>query len=59
MGLPKGKGNIANFVALMIFEAEPTSVTLISICTSASPSLDQPKAGRGLSTELGFFDQLG
>lgn len=59
MGLPKGRGNMANFVPEMIVEAEPETVTLIAVSTFCL-TLSESAQGRQRSLNWArIFDRLG
>ena len=59
MGLPNGKGNIANLVAQMISEAEPTSVMLVPICTCCLTLSESAQGWWRSLNRARVFDWLG
>ena len=59
MGLQKGKGTTAGFVAWTISEAEPTSITLIQICTFCLVLSESDQGWQRSLNQDGMFDPSG
>lgn len=59
MGLPKGRGNMANFVPEMIVEAEPETVTLIAVSTFCLTLSESAQGGQRSLNWARIFDRLG